>query len=107
MLVVHRFAEQQQIALLSREEEDEAHHHGEGRLVEGSFVHALEEFASIIFIDTVEGLHEHLNRLTHLVAELVGDLLLVRAALGEHGFERISVGNAIEAINAEERTERS
>ncbi|MBP1468921.1 hypothetical protein EYB53_024645 [Candidatus Chloroploca sp. M-50] len=55
MLVVHRLAEQQQIALLSREEEDQAHHDRQGCLIDRRLSDVGKQRAPAIFINAVEG----------------------------------------------------
>ena len=44
-------------------------------------------------VGPVERLDQHLDRLADLIAELVGDLLLVRGTLGQHRLERLAVGH--------------
>ena len=55
-----------------------------------------------VLVDAVERLDEHLDGLAHLIAELVGDFLLVFRALAEHGFQRLVVGNAEEPAHTEQ-----
>ena len=82
VLVVERVAEQEQAALLGGEEEDEPHHHRERGLVELLLVCAGEQRSVAVLVHAVERLDQHLDGLADLVAELVGDLLLVLGALG-------------------------
>ena len=84
VLVVERIAEQEQSAFFGGEKEDEAHHHCEGRCrTAPSRSRSLRSCAAGLGVDAVESLHEHFNRLADLVAELIGDFLLVLTAFDE------------------------
>ena len=52
----------------------------------------------MILVGTVERLDEHFYRSTHLKTELVSDFLLMRGTFGQHGFERLIVGDVKEAL---------
>ena len=52
----------------------------------------------MVLVGLVERMDQHLDRPAHLIAKLVGDLLLVRGALGQQRFERLVLGDAEEAL---------
>ncbi len=52
----------------------------------------------MILIGLVERLHQHLHRPTHLIAELVGDFLLIACAFVEQANERFIVRHAEEPV---------
>ena len=91
--VADRIAQEQQAPLLGREQEDEPHHDREGRLVQPLLAEASKQLAPAVLVDAVERLDQHLDRLAHLVAELVGDLLLVLGALRQQRLERRVLGD--------------
>ena len=75
-----RLIARQQRALFRRKQKDEAHHHSERRLVELLLGHPVQQRAAAILVDLVERLNQDLDRIAHLFAKLVGDLLLVGRA---------------------------
>jgi hypothetical protein len=83
VLVVERVSQEEELALLGGEQEYEAHHHREGGLVQPLLVGAREQGPAPVLVLPVYGLYEDLDGLADLVAELVGDLLLILRALLE------------------------
>ena len=107
VLVVERVAEQEQVALLGAEQEDKPHHDGECGLVDLGLGHPGQELAAVVLVGAVEGADQHLDCPAHLVAELVGDLLLVLGALAEQRLGRVRGRDAEEPPRAEEAAERA
>ena len=106
---------QQHPLLLRREQEDQAHHHGQGRLVD----HLLDgapgerrvsldgrgEGAAALVVGGVNRGHQQLDRLTHLKAELVGQLLLVAGAGREQRLDGLVFRPPKEHMRAEQTGE--
>ena len=106
VLVVERVAQEQQFPLLGGEQEHQPHHDRQGGLVEVGLGDARPAVArpwswSARSSDWMM----HLDGLADLIAKLVGDFLLVRGALLEHRLERLVVGHAEEAVDAEQAAE--
>ena len=106
VLVVERLAEKQQAALLGGEEEHQPHHDGEGGFVELRLgLTPASRLRLLVLVERVEGLDQHLDGLAHLVAELVGDFLLIAGAFLEQRQQRVVVGDAEEAAHTEQGME--
>ena len=106
VLVVKLVAQQQQIPLLGAEQEHQPHHDRQGGFVELVLGHALEQRPAAVPVRPVDRLDEHLDRLAHLIAKLVGDFLLVLGALSQQPFERFLLGHAEEPVAAQQGAER-
>ena len=91
VLVVERVAQEQQVPLLGREQEHQPHHDRQGGLVEFGLGHARQELPLFVLVDPVERPDDHLDGLADLIAQPVGDFLLVRGALREHRLQRLVV----------------
>ncbi len=57
-------------------------------------------------VDAIERLHEHLDGLADLIAELVGDFLLVLCALGVKSGKRLGFCNAQESAQVQQAVKR-
>ena len=106
VLVVKLVAQQEQVSLLGAEQEHQPHHHRQGGFVQLVLGHPLEQRPAAVPVRPVDRVNQHLDRLTHLIAKLVGDLLLVLGALSQQPFERLLLGHAEEPIAAQQRAER-
>jgi len=92
---------------LGTEKEHQPHHHRERRLVELFGRHVGQEFPAKVLIGSVERMDQHFNRPPHLIAELVGDFLLIGSTPGEQGFERLIVGDVEEPAGREQAAKSS
>ncbi len=68
ILVINRVAEQEQPALLRRQQEDEAHHDRQSRFIQLLFVHARQQLAATVLVGAVHGLNQNFDRVAHLIA---------------------------------------
>src|SRR5258707_9873304 len=93
----------QQPALFSGEEKYKPHHHGKCSFVEGGVGNPFEHGTVGILIQCVEGLHQHLDRLAYLIAELVGDFLLILRAFLKQSEQSAVGGDAEETPHSEQR----
>ena len=105
VVVVQRLAEMEQAALFGGEEENQPHHDGQGGVVLVGGVDAFEQGPAAVLVQGIEGLHQHLDGLADLVAELIGDLLLILGAGLEQGREGAVRGHPEQAAYAEQGME--
>ena len=105
VLVVKGIAKEEQAAFICGKQEDEAHHHRESAVVNRLLTHVGEERAARLGVQAVERLHEHLDGPADLIAELLGDFLLVLAALGVERGEGFRFGDAQEAAQVKQAVE--
>ena len=75
--VVARLAQEEEPALLGGEEEHEPHHHSEPGFVELLRLHIAEQLAVAVLVCAVERLHQYLDGAPDLIAERVGNFVLV------------------------------
>ena len=106
VLVVERVAQQQQVPLLGREQEHQPHHDREGGPVEFGLGHARQELPLFVLVDPVERPDDLLDGLAHLIAQPVGDFLLVRGAVLEHLLQRVGVRRREEPAHAQQAAKR-
>ena len=107
VLVVERVAQQEQAALLGAQQEDQPHHHRQAGLVQDALAHALQQRPAAVLVGAIQRRHEDLDRAAHLVAELVGDLLLIHRAGIQQRLQRLVIGHAEEAPDAQQAAERA
>src|SRR5262249_23090896 len=105
VLVKERVPEKQQAALLSSEEKDQTHHHGDRGFVELALGDIVEQHAPLILVSLVERLHQHFHRSAHLVAKLVRDLFLGARALSEQGLDGVAIRHSEEALDRQQTSE--
>ena len=60
----------------------------------------------MVLVGPVERVDENLDGMADLEAKLIGHFLLVRGALGQHGFQGLVVGHAKEPPHAQQAAER-
>ena len=77
MLIVNRFAKQQQFPLLGAEQNDQPHHDGEASLVKLRGRNVLQELAITVKVGPIQRLHQHFNSTTDLFTERIGDFVLM------------------------------
>src|SRR5438105_1374917 len=105
MLVVKRITEKEESAFFRGEKEDEPHHYSKSAVVEGFLTYSCQQCAVGLGVDAVEGLHEHFHGTPDLVAELIGDFLLVFAAFGVERGERVGFCHPEKAAEMEQALE--
>jgi hypothetical protein len=101
-LVVHRVTKSEKTTFLSRREEHQSHHHGQGGLVYASRVSVGEQASAGVRVGTVDSLDQHLDGTPHLEAQPVGDIGLVVGRLYEHRLESILLCDTEKAPESEE-----
>ena len=104
MLVIHSVTEQEEPPFLSAQGEHKAHHDREGCLVEQSGRHIVQEFSVAVLVRLIEGLDQDLSGTADLIAQRVGDFLLVFQRLIKEHFEGLG-SRAEAAAHSEERLE--
>ena len=87
--VVDRIAEKEQPTFLGAEDEHQSHHYRQPGLVELSGFHVAEQVPVAVLVGLVETLHEHLDRTTDLLAEGIGDLLVMLEGFVQKRFQGV------------------
>src|SRR5262249_46576404 len=76
-------------------------------IVERGFRYALKQTPVGAPIEVVESLHEHLDRFPDLTTELIGNLLLIVGALGQHAGESAIRRNSEKSAPPKQRSEHA
>ena len=103
-VVVCRLAKEQKPSLLRREDEHEAHHHGERRLVERFRRYVAKKRPLGIKVCAVKSFEQDFHRSHHLLAERIGNFVKMLQRLVEKSGERL-VLCAREPVEPKEREE--
>ncbi len=93
----------QQPPLLGAEQEDQAHHHRHRGLVERTLSDPLQQRAPLGAVRPVHGLDQHLHGIAHLLAQLVGHLVLIVHTFQQQRGQGFIFGHAEEAVAAQQR----
>ena len=78
VLVVEWVAQEQEAPLLGREQKNQPHHDRQGRFIKVGLGDARQQFSLLVPVDPVERPDDHLDGLADLIAQAVGDFLLVQ-----------------------------
>ncbi|APF94264.1 hypothetical protein BFR06_20400 [Burkholderia pseudomallei] len=84
MTVIQCIAKQKKTALLGGKQKHQAHHDSESSLVKVLLPDTVQEPPVLFDIDAVKCLNQYLDRLQHLLTELVSNFLLIQCAFREH-----------------------
>ena len=93
VLVIHLRAEQEQSPLLGGEQENQPHHHGQRRFIKHGFRNVGQELTVAVPVCLIQRLDQRLHRAPNLIAEFVGDFLLILCTLRKQRFQCLILSN--------------
>ena len=105
ILVILAVGWKENFPLLGAHQKYQPHHDRQGGFIKLLFTHASQQLAVVVLVNLIKRLDQDFDGLTHLPAQLFGDLLLIFGALSQQRLDGLVIGYAKKAFHREQGLE--